>query len=307
MEDRRLTLALGGGAAKGLAHIGVLRGIEEDGITVAAVAGTSMGSIIGALAAQGLGARELDGLFRSVDWVRLGRIMLSSVSGAAFHDMLRESFGGVLIEDLEIPFAAVCGDLDTGEMVILDSGDLAEAVCASSSIPGILPSRTIGDRRLVDGAVIEPVPVTAATAMATSTVLAVSVVRPPGRREQRGNIMTSMPVRLELPPILRRVEAWLRRQRNGNLEDEVSARVSRWEAVFRSFHIMQHRLATCSRIEVPMIEPRVGGFGWFDFHRVEEIIVTGYEAYREWARDFPPRTPSSPSPRNPAGTSGGRF
>jgi len=283
MNDGAITLALGGGAAKGLAHIGVLKGLEEDGFEVAAIAGTSMGSIIGAMAAQGLTAIEMEGLFRAIDWVRLGRIMVTSVSGAAFHDMLRESFGGILIEDLEIAYAAVCADLDTGEMVVLDSGDLAEAVCASSSVPGILPSRHLEGRRLVDGAVVEPVPVTAATAMGEGVVLAVNVVRPPTRREQGGAIMTTMPILVELPSIFRRVEDWLRRQRTNEVDGEISARVSRWESVFRSFHIMQHRLATCSRTEVPMIEPRVGRFGWFDYHRVDEIIAAGYEAYREWA------------------------
>lgn len=282
MKDQGLTLALGGGAAKGMAHIGVLKGIEEDGLEVTAIAGTSMGSVIGALAAQGVSARDIEALFRAIDWVRLGRIMVASVSGAAFHDMLRESFGGVLIEDLKTRYAAVCADLDTGEMVVLDSGDLAEAVCSSSSIPGILPSRVIGDRRLVDGAVVEPVPVTAASAMAAGSVLAVNVVRPPGRQEKAASIMTSIPLRVELPSTVLRIEAWLRRQRAERVDGELSARVSRWESVFRSFHIMQHRLATCSRIGVPMIEPRVGRFGWFDFHRGEEIIAAGYDAYREW-------------------------
>jgi len=283
MTDHAMTLALGGGAAKGLAHIGVLKGLEEDGFEVTAIAGTSMGSIIGAMAAQGVSAVEMEGLFRAIDWVRLGRIMVTSVSGAAFHDMLRESFGGILIEDLAIGYAAVCADLDTGEMVVLDRGDLAEAVCASSAVPGVLPSRHLDGRRLVDGAVVEPVPVTAAVAMAAGAVLAVNVVRPPTREEQGGAIMTTMPVSVEWPSAFRRVERWVRRQRATNIEGEVSARVSRWESVFRSFHIMQHRLATCSRIDVPMIEPQVGRFGWFDFHRAVEIIAAGHEAYREWA------------------------
>ncbi len=285
MKDRVITLALGGGAAKGLAHIGVLKGLEEDGFEVAAIAGTSMGSIIGAMAAQGVSALEMEGLFRAIDWVRLGRIMVTSVSGAAFHDMLRESFGGILIEDLPIAYAAVCADLDTGEMVVLDAGDLAEAVCASSSIPGVLPSRHLDGRRLVDGAVVEPVPVTAAAAMTVGTVLAVNVVRPPGREEQGAAIMTTLPISVEWPSAFRRVESWLRRQRTDGRQGEISARVSRWESVFRSFHIMQHRLATSSRIDVPMIEPRVGRFGWFDFHRADEIIAAGYDAYREWAEE----------------------
>lgn len=280
MTEGTYTLALGGGAAKGLAHIGVLKGVEEDGLEVAAIAGTSMGSIIGAMAAQGLRANEMEGLFRAIDWVRLGRIMVTSVSGAAFHDMLHESFGGIVIDDLEIAYAAVCADLDTGEMIVLDSGDLAEAVCASSAVPGILPSRHVNGRRLVDGAVVEPVPVTAASAMAEGPVLAVNVVRPPTRQEKGGGIMTTMPIAVEWPSAFRRVEGWLRRQRTDRIDGEISARVSRWESVFRSFHIMQHRLATGSRTNGPMIEPRVGRFGWFDFHRVDEIIAAGYEAYR---------------------------
>lgn len=283
MKEHGLTIALGGGAAKGLAHIGVLKGVEEDGVEVAAIAGSSMGSLIGALSAQGLSAAEMEALVCSIDWVRLGRVMVTSVSGRAFRDMLRETFGGTLIEDLDIAFAAVCGDLDTGEMVVLDSGDLAEAVSASSAIPGILPSVRVGNRRLVDGAVVDPVPVTAATSMARGSILAVSVVRPSGGQDDRGTIMTTMPIRVELPTAFRRIEAWLRRQREGRSEGEINARISRWETVFRSFHIMQHRLATCSRSDVPMIEPRVGRFGWFDFHRVDEIIAAGYDAYREWA------------------------
>lgn len=283
MVDRSLTLALGGGAAKGLAHIGVLKGIEEDTISIAGIAGTSMGSIVGAMAAQGMTAGEIEALFRAVDWARLGRILVASVSGRAFDDMLRESFGGPLIEDLEIPFAAVCADLDTGEMVVLDRGELADAVSASSSIPGILPARRVGDRRLVDGAVVEPVPVTAASAMAHGPVLAVNVVRPPTRDEPGSAIMTRVPIPVELPSVFRRLERWLRRQRGDPDDPDVSARVSRWEAIFRSFHVMQYRLATCGNSGVPMIEPDVGRFGWFDFHRVDELIDAGYRAYREWA------------------------
>ena len=76
MTEKRIALALGGGAAKGLAHVGVLRGLEEDGIEVAAIAGTSMGSIVGALYARGMRGKEMEAFFGSVDWARLGKIML---------------------------------------------------------------------------------------------------------------------------------------------------------------------------------------------------------------------------------------
>jgi len=285
MLDREVTIALGGGAAKGLAHIGVLKGLEEDGVAVRAVAGTSMGSIIGALAAQGLSGREMETLFVAIDWVRLGRIMVTSVSGTAYHDMLRESFGGIRIEELERPFAAVSCDLDSGEMVVLTAGDLAAAVAASSSIPGILPPWRDGERRLVDGAVVEPVPLTAAATLGDWPVLAVNVVRPPDGTEPPSSLISTMPIRVELPSVFGRVERWLRRQRPETGDGEIHARLSRWEVVLRSFHIMQYRLATCSGIDVPVIEPAVGHFGWFDFHRVDEIIAAGYETYRRWAKE----------------------
>lgn len=283
MVANRLSLALGGGAAKGLAHVGVLQGLAEDGVEVAGVAGTSMGAIVGALVAQGLTAAQIAALFRAVDWVRLGRIMVASVGGTAFSDMVRESFGGLRIEELPVPYAAVCCDLDTGEMVSLTSGDLADAVTASAAIPGILPLRSVDGRRLVDGAVVEPVPVTAATSLADAPVLAVNVVRPAAPDRSRGAIVTSLPIKVELPSVVGRIERWLRRQRDTGDPDGIQSRLSRWETVMRSFHIMQYRLATCGHREVATVEPAVGRFGWFDFHRVDEIVDAGYRAYRAWA------------------------
>lgn len=282
MEDR-VIVALGGGAAKGLAHIGVLKGLEEDGVEVVGIAGTSMGSIIGALAAQGIGAREIEAMFMAVDWGRLGRILVTSVSGAAYHDMMRETFGGFAVEDLDLPFAAVCCDLDSAEMVSLRTGNLAEALCASSAIPGILPPRVVGGRLLVDGAIVAPVPTVAAGELGSAPVLAVSVVRPPEPDERSTALVSSMPLAVELPLAVGRLNRWLLRQRLRGDAAALRARASRWETVVRSFHIMQHQLAVSVRSSVPVIEPRVGRFGWFDYARVDEIVAAGYEAYRTWA------------------------
>ena len=297
MVRPRVSLALGGGAAKGLAHIGVLKGLAEDGVEVASVAGTSMGAVIGGLVAQGHAAGELEALVRAIDWFRLGRIIVTSVSGTAFHDMLRESFSGVKIEDLALPFAAVCCDLDSGEMVSLTVGDLADAVSASAAIPGILPLRVVNGRRLVDGAVVEPVPVTAAEALLDAPVLAVNVVRPAATPRSGGMVRAAIPFKMELPPLMGRVNRWLRRQRLTNETAELRERVTRWETVMRSFHIMQYRLSTCAHPDVDTIEPEVGGFGWFDFQRAGEIVDAGYRSYRAFAdgatgRDWRPRSPS---------------
>jgi len=272
-------LALGGGAARGLAHIGVLRGLAEDGVTLAGVAGTSMGSIVGALAAQGLRPDEITDIFEDMDWPTVGSILLRSVVGSAFHELLRETLGGGVIEALSLPFAAVCCDLDTGEPVVLRDGSVADAVRASSAIPGILSPLRLGGRNLVDGAVVEPVPIAAAAELGPYRVLAVNVLRPPASpaiappplpRTRRKGVRSS---------VRDRVDRWLLRQPRAGVvvADDTPSRL---ETVMRSFHIMQYRLAAAAYPDAGAIEPDVGRFGWFDFARVAEIVDEGYRAYR---------------------------
>jgi NTE family protein len=285
-DAKRVILALGGGAARGLAHIGVLRGLEEDGVDIAGVAGTSMGSIVGAMVAQGLRADEIQGIFEEIDWPTLGRIMLRSVVGTAFHDLLRETLGRGTIENLRIPYAAVCCDLETGDRVVLRSGPIADAARASSSIPGIISPLQHDGRALVDGVVVDPVPITAAEELGFDPVLAVNVLRPPGpgdglpslREPRRGGGVPSA--------VFDRLDRWLRSHRDGEDHGD-PGRHSRWEVVMRSFHIMAYRLASTGCPPAAMIEPEVGRFAWFDFPRAPDIIEQGYHAYRGWRTERP--------------------
>jgi NTE family protein len=278
--ESRVSLALGGGAAKGLAHVGVLRGLEEDGIEVAAIAGTSMGSIVGALFSRGMTAHEMEGFFSAVDWSRLGRIMLRSPGGAAFSDLLRETIGEASIEELDLPFAAVCCDLDSGEEVVLRTGDLADSVRASSAIPGILSPVTVDGRTLVDGAMVTPVPATVAARLADAPVLAVNVLRPPmpgqmGKRMMNRLFEGSAPAQL-----LERVDTLLKRHRVRLWRRKVDF-PNRLEVMMQSFHIMQYNLSKLCESDLRAVEPEVGEIGWFDFHRAREIMTEGYLAYRE--------------------------
>jgi NTE family protein len=251
-EKNQVILALGGGAARGLAHIGVLRGLEEDGIPVAGIAGTSMGAIVGALHAQGLGADEIEGLFDEVDWQTLGRIMVRSVIGTAFHDLLRETLGTGLIQELGVPFAAVCCDLDTGDRVVLCSGSIADAVRASSAIPGILTPLRVGGRTLVDGAIVEPVPVTVARTLGDGRVLPVNVLRPPKPDEDITTVHSLPRLGNRGSDLVARLHRWLRRQpdHDRRLDGDLP---SRWEAVVRSFHMMQYQLALAVCEPVDMV------------------------------------------------------
>jgi len=279
MSEPRVTLALGGGAAKGLAHVGVLCGLEEDGVEVAAIAGTSMGSIIGALHAGGMAAEEMKAFFTAVDWSRLARIMVRSVDGSAFHDLLRQTIGPRSIDDLDTPFAAVCCDLDTAGEAVLRTGGLADAVRASSAIPGILAPLEVGGRRLVDGAMVTPVPVEAARSLDDAPVLAVNVLRPPAPGSTIPRSVEPLLLGGTAPAaVLQRVEDFLHHHRF-RLRRKDRDLPNRLEVVARSFHIMQYNLSRPCDRQVPTIEPAVGGYGWFEFQRATEIIEAGYRAY----------------------------
>jgi NTE family protein len=266
MATTRVALALGGGAAKGLAHVGVLRGLEEDGVEVAAIAGTSMGSIVGGLAARGMSGSEMEAFFASVDWSRLGRIMLRSPGGSAFRDLLQQTLGEKPIEDLGIPFAAACCDIDTGEEVIVRSGSLAESVLASSAIPGILPPTVIDGATLVAGAMVTPVPVAVAAEMGPAPVLAVNVLRPPSRGESSNTVISRLFHGTAPAQVINRLHAFFEDHPLpvGRRRPEVP---TRFEIVMRSFHLMQYNLARCGEQGSIVVEPEVGGFGWFEFER----------------------------------------
>jgi len=181
--DDGLVLALGGGGAAGLAHIGVLQVLVEHNIPVRAIAGTSIGAEIGAFIAGGMSVQDLAAVSTSVDWKQNLQLFLPDlptgglISGVNIVEFLKGWLGVQRIEDLGIGYVAVAADLVRGEQVVLDHGDLVEAVRASISVPGVLAPVQIGDRWLVDGGVVNPVPFDVARARFGGPVLAVAVHR----------------------------------------------------------------------------------------------------------------------------------
>jgi NTE family protein len=242
-----------------------------------------MGSIVGALHARGMGGAEMEAFFASVDWARLGRIMLRSPGGAAFQDLLRETLGLAPIEDLAIPFATVCCNLENGEEVILRQGGLAEAVLASSSIPGILPPSIVDGQTLVDGAMVTPVPVACAENMVSAPVVAVNVLRPPSAGHTIKPVVKRLLEGAAPVQLLDHVEAFLEKHPLpiGRRQPDFPNRL---EVVMRSFHLMQYNLAKQGKQASTVIEPDVGSVGWFEFERAREIMAEGYRAYRAVAK-----------------------
>lgn len=187
----RVALVLGGGGCRGYSHIGVLRALEAAGHRPDLIVGSSVGSLVGALYAAGMTAAELERDGRNLDtdtlrgwtWPDLGVF-----SGAGIARFVSARVRERRIEALDTRFAAVATDLATGELVVLDHGDLGPAVQASSSLPGLFEPVRIGRRLCIDGNLAAPVPVTVARRLGAMRVIAVDITFPPAEASLRNPI-----------------------------------------------------------------------------------------------------------------------
>ncbi len=174
----RIGLALGGGAARGFAHIGVIQVLEEAGIRPALVAGTSAGSLVAALYASGKSGTELVRMADAMDetaitdWSFPGRGL---IRGEALARFVRDNTGGKMIEQMRMPLGIVATDLDNGQPILFQTGDTGVAVRASSAVPAVFQPVRIGSREYVDGGLVSPVPVRFARQMGAEFVIAVDI------------------------------------------------------------------------------------------------------------------------------------
>ncbi len=174
----RIGLALGGGAAKGFAHIGVIKMLDANGIHPVVVAGTSAGSVVGALYASGMDAYALQQKAVALDEASIRDVSLFSggvVKGQKLEDYVNAQVGGRKFEQLKKPFAAVATRLEDGQRTVFVRGNVGQAVRASSSIPGVFEAVSIGKYHYVDGGVTSPVPVDAARELGADFVIAVDI------------------------------------------------------------------------------------------------------------------------------------
>jgi NTE family protein len=182
LRPPRLGLALGGGAGRGFAHIGVIQALEEAGIRPDLVTGTSAGSLVAALYAHGRNGAELANLALTMDEGAItdwGFPSRGLIRGEALARYVREQTGGALIENAKLPLGIVATDLDSGAGVLFQRGDTGVAVRASSSVPAVFQPVKIGDREYVDGGLVSPVPVRYARQMGAEMVIAVDISSPP--------------------------------------------------------------------------------------------------------------------------------
>lgn len=183
-REVKLGLALGGGAARGFAHLGVIQVLEEAGLTPRYVVGTSAGSLVAALYASGKSTAELTRAAESMqeaditDWI-LPILNRGALRGEALAKYVNTQVGGLNLEQMEIPLGIVATDLGSGEPITFRRGNTGTAVRASSAIPAVFQPVRIGDREYVDGGLVAPVPVRQTREMGANFVIAVDISSDP--------------------------------------------------------------------------------------------------------------------------------
>jgi NTE family protein len=293
MTRPRIGLALGSGSARGWAHIGVLRALIEAGTAPDIVCGTSIGALVGGAYVSGR-LDALDDWARSIslfDIVGLMDVTLARggvISGTRLFKGLRSLQPDQLIEDLPKPFAAVATDFASGRELWLQKGSLLDAVRASASLPGIFPPVKMGGEWLVDGGLVNPVPVSVCRALGAEVVIAVNLNGDVTSRNvsQRFARRRQRVARVREPDLLNKLSVRLREEFRGTASF-LSSQLLRpkqkgpgfFEVLAGTIYIMQDRITRSRMAGDPpdvMIAPQLGHVRLLDFHRAEEAIDEGY-------------------------------
>ena len=178
----KIGLALGSGSARGLTHIGVLKALEEKNIKIDYISGSSIGALIGGAYAMGMSVAEIEDIALQTDWKLMARLMSPTFSMSALlndsylREFLSTYFKDKTFEDLKIPFSAIATDIETGDMVVLNSGELLTAIRASISIPIVLSPVIYKNHKLVDGGLVNPIPVDVVREHNVDKIIAVNLI-----------------------------------------------------------------------------------------------------------------------------------
>jgi NTE family protein len=266
-----ISIALGGGGSRGYAHIGVLRKLKAEGYHIKAVAGASAGGIVAVAYAAGYSPDEMEAIFAKLDQSKLfarspnegpGILGLSRAA-----KLFEELFGDRKFSDLRIPCAVVAVDLKAGQEVVLIQGRVVDAILATIAVPGVFPPKQYGDVQLVDGAVLDPVPVSVARSLAPALPV-VAVILDIMTEVTSGFI--SLPLPVPVPPQL--------------VERLARTRVAQAFNIFlQSVDVSSRNMAELRlRIDHPdvVIRPDVNGIGLLDKVDIPKIVQKGEEATR---------------------------
>jgi NTE family protein len=307
IKPKKIGLALGSGSARGIAHVGVIRELEAMGIRPDVVAGTSAGSIVGAVYACGkldwfeswlmqLKRREMAG-YLDTSYTLRGGIF----KGRELIDFFKQHVGDFRIEDLQLPFGAVTTSLESGDEIWLTKGPLWDAVRVSIALPVMFTPAKLEDEWMVDGGLVNPVPVSLCRALGAETIIAVNLNHDiverdnlPRSHEKPETVerfgLKNIPVeKLPLDMLSPKLQQRLQTTASTLMSQYIKPMLetpSLLEVVMGSIHIMQDRI-TRTRLEVDrpdvVLMPELDDFGVIETERAPEAIEAGRQAVREMA------------------------
>ncbi|MFA3782884.1 patatin-like phospholipase family protein [Melioribacteraceae bacterium 4301-Me] len=295
----KIGLALGSGAARGLTHIGVLKAIEEHGIKIDYISGSSIGALIGAAYAIGMSAQEIEDIAIQTDWKLMAKIFLPSLSLSSIvntkylSEFLSTWFGNKTFDDLKIPFSAVTTDIQTGRMVVLEKGDLLSAIRASISIPVIFSPVTIGKYKLVDGGLVNPTPVDVVKKKGIDKVIAVNLRRfgTYGIGQENGKQIPEVNKKVKELSLNEKIQYFIKHPINF-LNDNSNEKIPDpkiWSVLYQMFIIVQVQISDLTmQIAKPdiLIEPNTSDFKVFEFSKAKELIEVGYSTAKKQLKNF---------------------
>ena len=265
-----ITLALGGGGVRGVAHIGVIRALEAHGFNIRAISGTSAGGLVGAVYAAGFSTSKLEAIVVELDqdrsYERHPNDDPSLLGIANIEEKLTNILSEKTFNELKIPFAVTAGCLETGQEIILHQGKVVEALLATIAVPGIFPSQRIGGRLLIDGGILDPVPIQVARWLKPDLpVVAVSL-----HKTTHEFVMSEADFPIPIPGPVHIIE------RLASLRP-----VQAFKIFNRSIEISGRHLAKLNiKLYQPevLIEPEVGHIGLLQTIDIDEIILEGMRA-----------------------------
>jgi len=300
-KQKKIGLALGGGSARGWAHVGVIKALVEAKIPIHCIAGTSIGSVVGGYYASG-SFSELEKMAKEVEWSTFLRYLdvvlprQGLIEGKKILSFLRKTLKTKTIQHLSIPFCAVAADLITGEEIRIKKGNLADSIRASISIPGILSPVKNSGKWLVDGGVVNPVPVSAARALGADIVIAVDLNHD---FSQKG---------LHLVPNeegggTKHEGSWVNEMKRHarDASESLMLKFKEWtigdnpvifDSIGWSVNIMQDQITQKNLLtEKPdfLIRPKLGPVRAFDFHLAQPMIEEGYRQTKKILRELKAR------------------
>ncbi len=300
-QRMKIGVALGGGAARGWSHIGMLRVLESEGIVPDVLVGTSIGAVVGGCYAAGkLG--EIEAFARSLTKRRVMGLLdfrlgaSGLIAGERLRALLEKDLGDRRIETLPMRFCTIATEVGTGHEIWLTRGSMVEAIRASYALPGIIDPVRIRNRLLMDGALVNPIPITAARALGADLVLCVNLN---GNLKLRGTTIQSIASSEDdevVDAVIDEPRRWGLFGPMWNAGDRSRRRSDRERygpgiagIMIDAFNITQDRISRSRLAGDPpdlMVSPKLAGIGLFEFHRAAEAIALGEEATRRALPDL---------------------